>query len=250
MFNKTVIILTLFFVLLCGSAFAKATYGSVTSSKLNIYAKASSKSEVVGLLGRGSSVEILSTRSGWHKIKLLEGGTGYVKASGVRTSKDKPKETEEKAKTGDTGKDIDRILDKFNSTVEKSNFAKKEKVYPKLKLISAKGSQEVVLRYSAVDENGDEIPSLKKNPLAKNMRELISLIFRKMIVTSAPEYKITVMVPSYGMGGKVAGEAVYADLVMKPSAQELLEIKEGTTSLWTVVRSTRKLGDVFAEYPR
>jgi len=246
MFKKT-LILTLLFVFFCGWADAKVTYGSVTASRANIYGKPSSKAEVVGLLGRGSSVEILSSQSGWLKIKLLDGGTGYVKASGVHKTGEKPKETEKKDKTGD---EIDRVLDKFNSTVKKSDFAEREKVFPELKLVSSKSSTEVVLRYSGIDEEGREIPSLKKNPLAKNMRELLSLLFRKMLVHEAAEYKLTIMVPSFGMGGKVAGEAVYADLVMHPTAQELTEIKEGKISLWTVVRSTKKLADVFAEYPR
>ncbi|WP_303851791.1 SH3 domain-containing protein [Seleniivibrio woodruffii] len=246
MFKKT-LILTLLFVFFCGWAEAKVTYGSVTASRVNIYAKPSSKSEVVGLLGRGSSVEVLSSRSGWLKIRLLDGGAGYVKASGVRTSKVKPKEPEKKDKTGD---EISRVLNKFNSTVKKSDFADKEKVFPELKLVVSKSPTEAVLKYSGIDGDGKEIPSLKNNPLAKNMRELLSLLFRKMLVHEAAEYKLTIMVPSFGIGGKVAGEAVYADLVMRPTAKELAEIKEGKMSLWTVVRSTRKLADMFAEYPR
>jgi len=246
MFKKT-LILTLLFVFFCGWADAKVTYGSVSASRANIYAKPSSKSEVIGLLGRGSSVEVVSSKSGWLKIKLLDGGTGYVKASAVRTSKEKPKEETKKDKTEES---IDRVLDKFNSTVEKSDFAEKQKVIPKLTLEASKKPTEVILLYSGIDSNGKEIPSLKKNPLAKNMRELLSLLFRKMLVHEAAEYKVTIMVPSFGMGGKVAGQAVYADLVMKPTKQELSDIKEGKISLWTVVRSTRKLADVFAEYPR
>jgi hypothetical protein len=246
MFKKT-LILTLLFVFFCGWAEAKVTYGSVTASKASIYGKPSSNAEVVGLLGRGSSVEILSAKSGWLNIKLLDGGTGYIKASAVRTSSEKPKET---AKREDAGGEIDRILDKFNSTVKKSEFAEKQKVIPRLTLDESKSPTEVVLRYSGVDDDGKEIPSLKKNPLAKNMRELLGLLFRRMLAHQAAEYKLTIMIPSFGMGGVVAGEAVYADLIIKPTAQELTEIKEGKISLWNLVRSTKKLGDVFAEYPR
>ncbi|MBM7834755.1 SH3 domain-containing protein [Clostridium sardiniense] len=56
--------------------------GKVTASALNVRSGASTKHSVIGSLSKGSTVEIVSTSNGWHKIKY-KNGFGYVSAEYV-----------------------------------------------------------------------------------------------------------------------------------------------------------------------
>lgn len=232
------ILLTVLTFLMCFQAFASVTYGSVSAVKTNIYEKPSAKSEITGLLGRGETVTILDSRSGWLKIQLPEKKTGYVKAANVKKTEKKPEDTQ-----------IDRMLEKFNKTVLESDYAQQKKVVPSLTVSGKNGDFDITLLYSAVNEDGKKIPSLMKNPLEKNMRELIELSFLKMLKKPSNVYKITVETPFFGENGVINGSTQYAVFTISAENQQIKNIEEGKISVWNLVKSSKKLADVFTEYP-
>lgn len=235
---KTILILLLVFTF---SAFAdNIKQGSVSAAKTNIYAKPSSKSDIKGLLGRGEPVSILSEKSGWLKVKLTD-GTGYIKSADVKKS---DKKAEKKTDSG-----VKPLLEKFNRTVLASDYAEEKKIVPSLAFTEEKNPGELLLLYSAVDTEGNKIPSLLKNPLAKNMRELIEISFLKMLKNPQEEYRITVETPFFGEGGAVNGSLTYAVFSLKAEKEQIKAIEQGKISVWNLVKSSRKLADVFAEYP-
>lgn len=58
--------------------------GVVNTTKLNVRTSPSTKAKVLTTIKKNSTVSILSTKSGWHTVKLPNGQTGYV--SGVYIS--------------------------------------------------------------------------------------------------------------------------------------------------------------------
>ncbi len=59
---------------------ASGTFGTVTSSTLNVRSGASSSSAVLGRLCKGDIVQIVETGGKWHKIRY-QSSTAYVYAA-------------------------------------------------------------------------------------------------------------------------------------------------------------------------
>lgn len=236
MYKKILLIFTT--LLVSAQVFAAETYGSVSEPRANIYAKPDSKSEITGLLGKGESVTILDKKSGWLKIQLPEKKIGYVKAVNVKKAEKKQED-----------KRIDRMLEKFNRTVLESDFAQQKKIVPNLTVSKKNSDFDIIMLYSAVNPDGKAIPSLMKNPLEKNMRELIELSFLKMLEQPSDVYKITVETPFFGEDGVVNGSTVYAVFTVSAEKGQIKNIEQGKISVWNLVKSSRKLADVFTEYP-
>ena len=241
MYRKLLLIITL--LLVCGLSYAAKNYASVTADKLPVHSKPSPNAPSSVSLKKGAGVEVLEKKNGWAKVRLAEGGTGYVKNSGLKATSKKPE-------AADTDIQIKQLLDKFNKAVAGSNFATEKKIVPSLTLTSAKGSTEATLLYSAVDQDGKKVPSLKKNPLAKNMRELIELTFLKMMKSREKDYKITVETPYFGAKGVINGSVTYAVFTMTAEKEQINQVEQGKMSIWSLIRSSKKLGLVFDEYPR
>ena len=64
---------------------ALAWTGTVTASSLNVRKSNSTESKVVGVLKKGKTVEVLSTKGSWYRIKA-GGITGYVAKKYVKKS--------------------------------------------------------------------------------------------------------------------------------------------------------------------
>lgn len=236
MYKKILLIITTFF--LVAQAYAVASYGSVRAVKTNIYAKPAAKSEITGLLGRGEPVTIIEKKGAWYKIQLPENKTGYVKTADINKTDSKQED-----------KQIDKMLEKFNKTIADSEYAQQKKIFPSLTVAKKNGNFDVTLLYTAVNTEGKKIPSLMRNPLAKHMRELIELSFLKMLKKPSDIYKITVETPYFGAGGVVNGSVVYAVFVISAEKEQINNIEQGKISVWNLVKSSKKLADVFAEYP-
>jgi hypothetical protein len=61
-----------------GGSKPAASTGTVTASALRIRAEASQNSEILGMLYKGDTVEILSEKNGWYQIKTKDSVTGWV----------------------------------------------------------------------------------------------------------------------------------------------------------------------------
>lgn len=65
---------------------AEITTGIVTATTLNVRNTPSTSGGIITTLSKNSSVDILSTANGWHKIRLSNGQTGYVSADYIMLS--------------------------------------------------------------------------------------------------------------------------------------------------------------------
>lgn len=268
MYKKFAVILALIFVI--STAYAAKhgrtslpSKGRVTAGSLSIHAKPSSSSEIQGLLGRGSSVTILGKNGSWYKIKLMDGGAGYVQVSAVSTGKQTAEKTATKTKkqarqsaegkqtsSGSALPAIKSMLNKFNNAVLNSDFADEKKIVPGLSVAESKSNNSITLIYSAMDQSGKKVPSLLDNPLAKNMRELVELSFLKMLKAGrAGNYEIFVDSPYFGEGGKINGSVHYVIFTLKADDKDITALEHNKISVWNLIKSSKKLGDVFAAYP-
>ena len=75
-------LLLLAFIMVAVPSLGQKSY-EVTSNNLNVRASASTRSSLIGSLGKGESVQVQSISGGWAKIKY-KGRTGYVSAQYLR----------------------------------------------------------------------------------------------------------------------------------------------------------------------
>lgn len=247
MFRYLLIILT--FVLFGISAHAEdfvEVMGNVSVSQTYAYEKPDFKSKAVAKLVKGSKVLIMSQEGDWMKIVLFNEQYAYVYADYVtlRFENVTRKETEIKAVI-----DIKNLIDQFNDTVQSSWFAEKQKVVPSMAYLGEKGPDEISLLYTAVNNNGEPVPSLKENPLHKDMVKLLELIYMKMIVLTYDHYRINIMVPDFSSGTYRGRTQEYASLVLQKNFANIDEIKNGTGTIWDYVKSAKKPEELFMEYP-
>jgi hypothetical protein len=145
--------------------------------------------------------------------------------------------------------DINNLLDQFNDTVAASWFAEKQKIIPSLKFLAGKHPNDIYLLYTAVDSKGKSVPSLKENPLQKEMIKLLELVYMKMIVLPKDRYRITIKVPDF-IGGTYKGRTDnYAVLTLEKDFANINEIKNDQGSVWDYIRSAKKPEEIFSEYP-
>ncbi|MGE4317395.1 MAG: SH3 domain-containing protein [Deferribacterales bacterium] len=239
MYRKTLLLLITF---LTAGILHAANYANVTVPSLSIYSKPSTNADITGTLKNGAGVEILEKKNGWVRIKLPEGATGYVKNQGLKATTVKP----EPASISDQ---VEKLLNKFNKTVLESEYAKTKKVVPSLSLASVRSQSDMTFVFCAVNLDGKKVPSLRRNPLAKNMRELIELSFLKMLKKPSPMYRIAVETPYFGDKGVINGTNNYAVFTIQAEKEQINQVEKGTISVWNLVRSTKKLGMVFEDMP-
>jgi len=219
--------------------------GNVSVTQTFAYEKPSFDSKAVARLSKNSKVLITKQEGDWLNIRLFNKSTAWVYAKYVSYSENVTRnESEVKVVI-----DIQTLLDQFNDTVQSSWFAEKQKVIPGLFLYSAKRGDDVYLLYSAVNAKGHHVPSLKENPLHKDMLKLIELIYMKMLVTQHNRYRITILVPDF-VGGTYKGRTeTYAVLTLDKNFANIDEIKGGSGSIWDYVHSQKSPEEMLVDYP-
>jgi hypothetical protein len=209
------------------------------------YEEPSFDSKAVARLSKNSKVLIIKQDGDWLHIRLFNKSAAWVYAKYVSFSENVTRnESESKVVI-----DIQTLLDQFNDTVQSSWFAEKQKVIPALYLSSAKRGDDVYLLYSAVNADGEHVPSLKDNPLQKDMLKLIELIYMKMLVMPYNKYRITILVPDF-VGGTYRGRTeTYDTLILDKNFANIDEIKSGSGSIWDYVHSQKRPEEMLVDYP-
>lgn len=248
MFKKLIIVtlITLFAV----SAFAKdvvEVMGNVSVKKTFAYKKPSFKSKALARLGKNSKVLILGKEGDkWLKVRLFNKSTAYVYAKYVTFKYENitKKESHHKVLV-----EIKNLLNQFNDTVQSSWFAEKQKVIPALFFQAGKDPDVISLLYCSVNDKGQPVPSLKENPLQKDMLKLIELVFMKMIVMPYDRYKINIVVPDFVSGAYKGRTEAYTRLTLDKNFANINEIKAGKGSVWDYIRSAKRPDEIFVDYP-
>jgi len=240
---------TLLIILFVFTAFAEQiveVMGNVSVTKTYAYEEPDFKSKAVARLNKNAKVLIVGRQDDWLKVVLENRKQAYMYAKYV-TFKDEnitKKESESKALI-----DINNLLDQFNDTVQSSWFAEKQMIVPSLTFLAGKSPDDITLLFTAVNHKGDPVPSLKENPLKKDMTKLVELIFMKMIVLSYNRFSITIKVPDFITGEYKGRASNYASLSLQKDFANLDEIKNGEGGIWEYVRSEKKPEEMFADYP-
>lgn len=243
------VLLVFLIILTAVSAFAEdvvEVMGNVSVAKTFAYQEPSFNSEALARLNKNAKVLIVGQDGEWLKIRLFNKSEAYVYAKYValRYENVTRKESEAKALI-----DINNLLDQFNDTIQSSWYAEKQKVIPALFFFSGKAPDEITLLYSAVNAKGEHVPSLKDNPLQKDMIKLIELIFMKMMVLPYDRYRITVIVPDYVSGSYKGRTGSYASMVLDKNFANIDEIKSGSGSLWDYIKCAKRPEEMFKDYP-
>jgi len=251
MYKKLIVSFLIIFYAVC--AFAEdapldtvEVMGNVSVSKTFAYEKPSFKSKALARLSKNSKVLIIKQEGDWLLVRLFNKSTAYVYAKYVsfRENNITRKEAESKVLI-----DINNLLDQFNDAVQSSWFAEKQKVIPALFFYSGKSADHIYLLYSAVNSKGEHVPSLKENPLQKDMLKLIDLIYLKMLVMSYDRYKITILIPDFISGTYRGRTDSYATLTLDKNFANLDEIKTGAGGIWDYIRSQKRPEEMFVDYP-
>lgn len=249
MFKKILTVTFLIFAVVSNQAFAADTVevmGNISVTKTYAYVEPDFKSKALARLNKNSKVLILSKDGDWMKVRLYNKDEAYVYAEYVSLKYENitRKESESKALI-----DINNLLDQFNDTIQSSWFAEKQKIVPSLTFHSGKAPDEVSLLYTAVNDKGDPVPSLKENPLNTDMIKLIELIYMKMIVLTYDRYVIHIHVPDFVSGVYRGRTENYVTLTLQKNFANLDEIKNGSGSIWDYVRSAKRPDEMFTDYP-
>lgn len=250
MFKRLIVTLILLFAV---SAFAEDSFddivevmGNVSVTKTYAYEEPSFKSKALAKLSKNSKVLITKQDDEWLQIRLFNNSVGWVYAKYVsfRLNNVTKNESESKVMI-----DIENLLEQFNDTVQSSWYAEKQKVIPSLTVHSGRRADDIYLLFSAVNSNGEYVPSLKENPLQKDMIKLIELVYMKMLVMPYNRYRITLLVPDFISGTYKGRTDTYDTLTLDKNFANIDEIKNGTGSIWDYVRSQKRPEEMFLEYP-
>jgi len=236
-------------ILLAFSAVAEDTVevmGNVSVAKTYAYVEPSFESKALASLTKNSKVLIINQEGDWLKVMLYNRQEGYVYAKYVAFRDENITRGESESKTLI---DITNLLDQFNDTIQTSWFAEKQKVMPSLLFQQGKTPDDITLLYTAVNQKGDPVPSLKENPLKSDMLKLIELIYMKMIVHNYNSYRINIVVPDFVSGAYKGRMDSYVTLTLQKNFTNIDEIKNGTGSVWDYVRSVKKPEELFKDYP-
>lgn len=247
MFKKTALILTILLLAFVSHArdFVEVM-GNVSANQTYAYEQPDFKSRALARLSKNSKVLIIRNEGEWYRVRLYNHTEAFVYAKYVSLKYENVTRQESEIKALI---EINNLLDQFNETVQSSWFAEKQKVIPSLKFHSGKTPDEISLLYTAVDVKGDPVPSLKENPLRKDMVKLIELIYMKMIVLSYDRYRINILIPDFVSGNYRGRTETYVVLTLQKNLTNIDEIKNGTGSIWDYVRSPKRMDEMFTDYP-
>lgn len=246
MYKHFLAVLIIFFAYSVDAADLVEVMGNVRADKAPVYSEPSTKGRVVSSMTKNSKVVITSKDGEWVKILLFNNEYGYMHTSDVELKYENITKSESESKILI---DIANLLAQFNDTVQSSWFAEKQKIVPSLSFLGGRAADEIDLMYASVNNKGDAVPSLKENPLQKDMVKLLELIYMKMIVLSYDRYTITIKTPDFNAGTYRGRTSDYAVLTLQKNYANLEDIKNGTGSIWDYVRSAKKPEDLFKDYP-
>lgn len=230
------------------------TLGYVSGYEVFVRSEPDTKSKVLSRLKRGAKLEILAKQGDWFKVKFSRTMEGYVhsefvtfKLGNIKASIDQ-ENVEKRFKV-----EVNNLVDTFNDKVLKSKIIESYKVTPSIAVTNVKNSDDIMsvsLVYSGKDGDSKIVSSSRDNPLSKNMKDLMEIIFLKMMLTKADKYSIEIKMPDFADGKHSGVYKIYTVLELEASKMDIESIKNIDGKIWDYVKTAVPHQILFAEYPR
>jgi len=205
---------------------------------------------------QNEKVIILGETDKWLRVRMFNNRDAYIFKKYIKTNRI---HNEESRTVHFVNKklfiEIDDLIDKFNSTLIQSDYAKKIYVIPYLKLLGARKVRDkltITLLYAANNLNGKIVPSLKTNELQDQLQSFIELIFAKLMLTKVDILEFIIKVPEFTNSGIPYNNRTkkYATISLLINSIDLEEIKKDNKKMWEHISTTVSKEDLFGLYPR
>jgi hypothetical protein len=204
-------------------------------------------------LPKGSRVIVLSRSGDWYKVRLYNRAEAFVRIEFVEFRYELK---DEHINENDIEKkfmvDLRNMTDLFNQTVRESMYSRSQNVMPSLRVVDGKkngGTAIVNMIYSAVDNTGKPVPSMRENPLNDTMKKFVEIVMMKMALYDADLYTLVFRVPVF-VNGKVADYKDGAVYTIERTEVDLYDLRVGSDKIWEYINSNGSAADFFRHYPR
>jgi hypothetical protein len=224
--------------------------GSIIYAAAPVRSSPNRTSNVVRFALPGEKMIITTDNGEWFGVRMYNGRQGFIERRYLRTVK---VFYDESVTINHMNKrlsiELNRILKRFQNTMSESVYLEKYHIVPQLTLSHssmASGVITITLEYSAVNTNGNIIPSRQVNELGNELQKFIELLFMKMLTVKAKSYVIIIKRPQFSSNGRVLdmnGEyAEYDDAIID-------RIRSQNRNILGLVKSTIPVNDLFRTYP-
>lgn len=229
--------------------------GHIPYNRMPFRDKPSLTGRVLRYSSGAEKVILIGETSDWYKVLMYNNQEAYIQKKYVRTTKVFMDETVTKNKMNKTlSIELDDLLSKLEETLSTSNYVKKYQIRPMLKLIDARNEKDIVTLefiYSCADINGNPIPSYNENDLSSYMQQFIELIFGRLILSPADEFKIIIKIPTYDDKGDVINyNKEYAVISLDPANVNMEDVRMKNISILSYASSSMPIQDLFKTYPK
>ena len=211
-------------------------------------------SQIVRLALPGEMVMITSNNGEWFGVRMFNGRLGFVERHRLRTVRiffDESITTNHMNKRLNI--ELHDIIQRFNRVMSESIYLEKFHIVPRFTMSNSSmfgGTIAITLEYSAVDINGNIIPSRQVNDLRGELQNFIELIFMKMLTVRARSYVINIKQPQFSSNGRVLNmNGEYATLTLVYDDTITDRMRSPNRNILGLVTSTMPINDLFRMYP-
>jgi uncharacterized protein YgiM (DUF1202 family) len=226
--------------------------GTVIYSTVPIHSAARKNSRVLRYAMPGEKMVVVANNNDWYGVRMYNGRDGFIERRNLKTVKvfyDESVTANHMDKR--LSVELNELVKKFNTMLVDSVYMEKYQLIPRLTMVNSamrRGTITITLEYSAVDVNGNIIPSRQPNALAGDLQQFIELIFMKMLPTKAQQYVIIIRRPLFSDEGHVINvNGEYATLSLQYDDATIDNIK--TQPLLSLVENSMPTADLFKVYP-
>lgn len=229
--------------------------GHIPYNNIPFRAEPSLKSRVLRYSSGAEKVILIGEAGDWYKVIMYNNIEAYIQKIYVRTSKLFMDETVAKNHMNKTVSiELEDLLQKFDTTLENSSYAKKYQVRPIFELIDAKNVKNnvtLIFHYACADLQNKPIPSYNDNDLYIYMQQLVDLILGRLVLTNAESFNIIIKVPTYDESGNVVDfEKEYANILLTPDKVDIGKIRRENVSILSLAECNIPVKDLFKVFPK
>lgn len=229
--------------------------GHIPYNRMPFRAEPSLKSKVLRYSSGAEKVILIGETGDWYKVIMYNNEEAYIQKKYVRTTKLFMDETVAKNRMNKTVSiELEDLLQKFDETLENSNYAKKYQVRPIFELVDArnvKNKVTLIFHYACADLQGKPIPSYNDNDLYTYMQQFVDLILGRLILTNAESFNIIIQVPSYDESGDVIDfKKEYANILLTHDKVDIEKIHKENISILSLAECNIPVKDLFKVFPK
>lgn len=229
--------------------------GHIPYNRMPFRAEPSLKSKVLRYSSGAEKVILIGETGDWYKVIMYNNEEAYIQKKYVRTTKLFMDETVAKNRMNKTVSiELEDLLQKFDETLENSNYAKKYQVRPIFELVDArnvKNKVTLIFHYACADLQGKPIPSYNDNDLYTYMQQFVDLILGRLILTNAESFNIIIQVPSYDESGNVIDfKKEYANILLTHDKVDIEKIHKENISILSLAECNIPVKDLFKVFPK